>query len=297
MASSNGINNRRQTDNSYNTTAVNSNNTTDNSRSYLGSGHIEVKDSTFHIGNTSSKARIRTRKELEKLVEEEIGWEILSRQLFIADQDTHRSTILPLDWNEPKYFWITKNTDFTQWKSDANSKALWISGPHDRGMKEVSSHIIGVAKEKAIPVLYFFCSTATAAPGFIATVFAHTMLHLIVSSSSAGKAKLITKAFVQSLLREHIQVRKRLSQFTEDDCPSTAAAKILDASANELHKALMEATKIAKIQELSIIIDGIDITVPEGVVFVHNVYSFVKYMVDANPKFKVLLTSSRNADL
>ncbi|KAF8536540.1 hypothetical protein BDD12DRAFT_781372, partial [Trichophaea hybrida] len=59
----------------------------------------------------------------------------------------------------------------------------------------------------------------------------------------------------------------------------------------------MEATKIAKIQELSIIIDGIDITVPEGVVFVHNVYSFVKYMVDANPKFKVLLTSSQNANL
>jgi len=234
------------------------------------------------------------------LVEAEIDWDVLSGQLSVVDQDKYRSTVRLLDRNEPRFFWITKNIDFTRWESDANLPALWLSGPHNRGMEEVSSHIIGAAIEKARPsngsVLYFFCSTATKGRGSIATVFAHTLLHQIVTSSSADKAKSITAAFLKSLLGEHIR-RRRSSRFKENDSLLVSLENILDASDDELRRAFVEATGTAGIQELSIVIDGIDITIPEGVVFVHTVYSLMKDIVHANPKFKVLLTSIHNTAL
>ncbi|KAF8533438.1 hypothetical protein BDD12DRAFT_760981 [Trichophaea hybrida] len=81
--------------------------------------------------------------------------------------------------------------------------------------------------------------------------------------------------------------------FKENGSPSTIVKTILDVPANELHIALVEATRTAEIQELSIIIDGIDITEPEEVVFVQIIYSLVKKMMDAVSKFKALLTSSQ----
>jgi len=166
-------------------------------------------------------------------------------------------------------------------------------------MEEVSSHIVGVAKEKARSsnsiVLYFFSSTATKGRSSIATVFAHTLFHQIVTSSNTVKAKSITGAFLKSLLGEHI--RRRPSCFEENDTPLTLLENILDAPDDELRRALAEATSTAEIQELSIIIDGIDATLPEGIVFAHTIYSLVKHIVHANPKFKVLLTSIQNTTL
>jgi hypothetical protein len=219
--------------------------------------------------------------------------------LSVADQDKHRSMIPPLDRNEPKFFWITRNIDFTQWESEENSQVLWLSGPHNRGMKEVSSHIIEAAKEKAIQpnssVLYFFCSTATMTRGSIATVFAHTLLRQIVCSSSADKAKSIAVTFLRSLLGEHIR-RWRLSRFKENDTLSTSVKTILGVPDNELHFAIVESIRIAEIQELSIIIDGVDITSPDGEVFVQNVYFLVKDMMVTHPKFNVVLTSIQSTD-
>jgi len=72
---------------------------------------------------------------------------------------------------------------------------------------------------------------------------------------------------------------------------------ILDAPDDELRRAFVEATRTAAIQELSIVIDGVDITIPEEVDFAYTVYSLVKDIVRANPKFKVLLTSIHHTAL
>jgi hypothetical protein len=134
------------------------------------------------------------------------------------------------------------------------------------------------------------------ARGSIATVFAHTLLHQIVYSSSAGKAKSIAATFLKSLLGEHI-TRRRLSHFNKNDSLSMTVQNILDVPDNELYRALVEATRITEIQELSIIIDGIDINVPEGAVFVQNFYSLLQHMLYSVPKSKVLLTGIQNMDL
>jgi hypothetical protein len=231
------------------------------------------------------------------VVEKEINWRILSSQLSVADQDKHRSTISRLDWNEPKYFWITNNVDFIQWKSNKSSQALWLSGPDHRGMKEVSSHIIGATKEKAIQpnssVLYFFCSTAATTQGSIATVFAHTLLHQIVCSSSDDKAIQIAKAFLKSLL--HVQ--RDFSLFKKNHSLSETVEIILRAPASELRGALVAAIKIAEFQQLSIIIDGIDNTTQDEETFVQFVYFLVRHTTNTNSKFKAFLTSSQNPDL
>jgi len=195
---------------------------------------------------------------------------------------------------------MTKNIDFTQWESDENLQALWLSGLDQRGMRVVSSHIIGAAKKKAHKpngfVLYFFCSTATEARGSIATVFAHTLLHQIICSSSDNKAKAIVVAFLKSLLEAHSQ-RQRLSRFKKSDSLSKSIEILLNVPDNELHRALVEASRTAGIQELWIIIDGIDIITPEDNVFVQNVYCIVKHMMDSIPKLKALLTSSQNSNI
>jgi hypothetical protein len=226
-----------------------------------------------------------------------VDWSTLSPHLSFVDQDSHRSANLPLDQNAPEFPWITKDIDFMKWESDEKSQALWLSGPRD-GMKEVSSQAIYNAKENAIQsngcILYFFCATAGEARGSIATVFAHTLLHQIVCFSGAGDQ--ITTAFLTSLLEGHSQ--RSLSGFEKDDPLDTTVKKILAVPDEDLHIALVKAIAIAKLENLSLIIDGINIAVPKGNVFVRNVSILVDYMIEARTtRFKALLTSPQHSDL
>jgi hypothetical protein len=226
-----------------------------------------------------------------------VKWSTLSSQLSFIDQDSHRSTNVPLDQNTPEFPWITKNIDFIKWESDEKLQALWLSGPRDH-MKEVSSQVIYNAKENAIRsngcVLYFFCATTREAQSSIATVFAHTLLHQIVCFSGAGDQ--ITTAFLTSLLGGHIQ--RSLSDFKEDATLDTTVKKILAAPDNDLHTALVKAIAIAKLENLSLVIDGISILGPKDDVFVRNVSFLVDHMIDAGTtRFKALLTSPQHFEL
>jgi len=230
------------------------------------------------------------------IVATEIDWPTLRGQLSIVDQDKHRCTIVPLDQKAPKFPWITKDMDFLKWESDEKFQALWLSGPRNC-MKEVSSQVI--AKEKAFRpngcVLYFFCAAAREARGSIATVFAHTLLHQIVCYSGAGDQAIPT-AFLMSLLEGHIQ--RSLSRFGEDDDLETTVKNILDVPDEDLHIALVKAIAIAKLEDLSLTIDGINIAVSKGDTFVQNVSFLVDHMMDARTtRFKVLLTSSQHLEL
>ena len=164
-------------------------------------------------------------------------------------------------------------------------------------MKEVASQVI--AKEKTIRsngcVLYFFCASAGEARRSIATIFAHTLLRQIVSFSSAGD-QAITAAFLISLLEGHIQ--RSLSGFKKDDTLDTTVKKILTVPDEDLHIALVKVIAIAKLEGLSLIIDGIGITVSRDVTFVRNVSLLVRRMMDAGTtRFKALLTSPQDYEL
>jgi len=225
-----------------------------------------------------------------------VDWSTLSRHLSFVDQDRHRSTNVPLDENSPGFPWITKNIDFIKWESDEKSRALWLSGPRD-GMMGVASQVI--AKEKAIRsngcVLYFFCATARGARSSIATIFAHTLLRQIVCFWGA-EDQAITTAFLTALLERHIH--RSLSDFKKDDTLDATVEKILDVPDDDLHATLLEAIAIAKLEDLSLIIDGISIATSKDDAFVRNVSFLVDHVMDARTtRFKALLTSPQHSEL
>jgi len=207
--------------------------------------------------------------------------------LLSVDQNQLRSTISHHDLNEPKFYWITRNIEFTQWESANDSRALFLSAPPGHGVTEVCLHVMSLAKENSSQtkgsVLHFFCSSATESRP--STVLTHTLLHQIVCSANAGKADSIAAAFLNSLLGAHFRLHKQ--DFKEDDPLDTTMRKILNAPDNVLIEALAEAIKQAGFQELMIVVDGLwgDIA-----------HWLVKYIMQATPKLKALLTSRQNID-
>ncbi|KAF8541192.1 hypothetical protein BDD12DRAFT_531320 [Trichophaea hybrida] len=275
------------TDSSYNTV--------DNSRDYTNAKHDEVTHSTIHgnvhIGDIihppslpNPPIHTPTQGDLEKLVPT-IGWDQLSRQLSVIDQDKHRSPISPFNRNEPNHFWISKNIDFTQWESADPPRALLLSAPFGHGSTEVCSHIINQEKVSGEngPVLYFFCLSATKAKR--STSLTHTLLYQIVSCSSEN-ANSIAAAFLNTLVGRHFQ--RCTPDFKEDDSLDTTVKKVLDAPDNELIEALAEAIKKAGIRKLTIIVDSLwgDIA-----------SLLIENILEATSRLKALLTSRQNTSL
>ncbi|KAF8252541.1 hypothetical protein K440DRAFT_644732 [Wilcoxina mikolae CBS 423.85] len=238
--------------------------------------------------------------DLKKIIETQTEWSTLLGQLSVVDQDQYRSEISQLDRNGPNFYWVTRNMDFEKWESDDSVQVLWLSGPPNRGMTEVSSHAINLAKESAPeangPVLHFLCSAGARFGGSrsMTTLFTHTVLHQIVCYSSAEKSKSITTIFLNTLLEGHFR-RRDAPRFDKNDSVDTTMQKILDASDDDNFRALTAAFWEADIQELSVIIDGI-----EGGRFVQNVYLLIRHMMEATSatrKFKALLTCLPVSDL
>jgi len=212
-----------------------------------------------------------------------IDWNILWRQLSVIDQDQYLSTMLLFDFNNPSFFWITRNVDFEQWKSAGTSRGLFLRAPHGHGRMEICLHTIELAKQKACEtngtVLYFFCSSAPQSQG--STTLIHSLLYQIIHSSSDEKTNPIAAGFLNCLIRGHI---RRESDIRENDPLDENVRKILDAPHNELLEALVEAIKKAGIQELSIIVDGLQ----ENNSIVSMLFELLR---EAIPKSTYLLTS------
>jgi len=204
-------------------------------------------------------------------------------QLSVVDQDQYRSKMSPFDFNNPKFFWITKNIDFTQWESVDAPRALFLSAPFGHGTMEVCSQIINLAKKKAREtngsVLYFFCSSTPQSRRSVTLI--HTLLRQIICSSSDGRTNSIAAGFLNTLIGGHYQ---RSPNIREDDSVDETVRKLLDAPDSELLEALAEAIKEAGIKELSIIVDGLQENT--GIAF-----GLFELLREATPKSKLLLTS------
>ena len=204
-------------------------------------------------------------------------------QLSVVDQDQYRSTMPPFDFNNPNFFWITKNIDFAQWESVDTPRALFLSAPFGHGTTEVCSQIIELAKKKARETngaaLYFFCSSAPQSRRSATLI--HTLLCQIICSSSDGRTNSIAAGFLNALIGGHYQ---RSPDIREDDSVDETVRKLLDAPDSELLEALAEAIKKAGIQELSIIVDGLQ----ENTGVASGIFELLS---EASPKSKLLLTS------
>ncbi|KAF8532761.1 hypothetical protein BDD12DRAFT_785326, partial [Trichophaea hybrida] len=286
--SSNHITGSHNATNSGNATTTNSNNTTDISRIYhKDSKHIERH--IYNVGRDGSKTRSRRHnkilKSLGPLTEKSAFLGLLPP---MTNQDERISKIAPIQHNDPKLYWIFQDIDFKDWESTNRSQVLWLFGPPDRGITEVSSHFVSLAKQKASQtegaVFYFFCSMLEMERS-VATIFTNSVLRHILNGSGDDQAKKIVSTFLSTLLDKVLERDK--SRFRKEDSSTTTAKKILDASDSELLEALTKAVdEVKEIQETSIIIDRIDILRKEGAQFLEKFCS----QAIINPKFKALLT-------
>jgi hypothetical protein len=201
--------------------------------------------------------------------------------------------------------------DFEKWLSakdsqvsTKDSQVLWLSGPAECCIPDVSSRIIDLAK-KAHPdaqhsVLYFFCSAATTKVP-IAIIFVSAVVHQLVHCLPRRKKKAATTAFLQALLKEILREESlsdlNLCRFKAGDSEDAIVKEILKASSDRYWGALTAVMEIEREQGLSIIIDGLDKTKHKKYEFIKEVCEFIEYLRGRPSTTKVLLTSKPQPEI
>jgi hypothetical protein len=207
------------------------------------------------------------------------------------DQEKQKTATKSFDCDSSEFYWIFKNLDYNQWISANNSQLLWLSGPPECRVRNAVAHIVDVVNEASDvqrSVLYFFCSSATAAEPVSITFVCALVLQIVQYIPSHNT--LVITTFLRTLLdailsREHIQAR-----FRGDDSPITMVQKVLDASSNEYCDALTAVLRIDIAQELFLIIDGLDKIERQKVDFMKNVLTMIENLQESSLTVKAMLT-------
>jgi hypothetical protein len=221
----------------------------------------------------------------------------------MVDQEKHRSTIPSLNYDQPKLFWIFRNMDFRKWSTAGCPQVLWLSGPPECDIHQVSSYIVDQEKNRTSKtqylILYFFCSTAAKKEAVIVT-FIHTLLDQIVRYSPANKRILIIRRFLHSLLERAFKKGRtdwERRGFKEKDPPDTNIKKILNAPADELWAALEAVLDDEEQRGLSVVVDGLDKVEHQRGELIRGVRTFVKHLQQRTSEVKILLTSRPLAEI
>jgi hypothetical protein len=193
--------------------------------------------------------------------------------------------------------------DFKQWSTTSCPQVLWLSGPPECDIHQVSSYIVDQEKNRTSKtqyfVLYFFCSAAARKEPIIVT-FIHTLLHQTVSCSPTNKRILIVRRFLYSLLEGTFK-KERIPNwesrgFNEKDSPANIK-KILNAPAYELWSALEAVLGDEEQRGLSVVVDGLDKVEHQRGEFIGGLHTFVKHLQQRTSKVKILLTSRPLAEI
>jgi hypothetical protein len=186
------------------------------------------------------------------------------QMLSAIDQEEYKSQIPCLDHDQPAFYWIFKNVDFEQWIA-SSSQVLWLSGPSQCNIYQVSSHIVDCFQEQAHKtnkvVLYFFCSTAIGKESVV-TVFIHTFLSQFMCCSPPEKRMAIAKIFLHTLLNPSFEKSKggnqQLSFSNAQEPPEIVVQKALHARPDDLWTALKAALTNDVRSDILIVVDGLD---------------------------------------
>jgi hypothetical protein len=210
----------------------------------------------------------------------------------------------PFNFDDPGLYWIFRNMDFDQWKSD-RSEALWLSAPPEHKLHQVASHIVDLAKDPSNPqhcVLYFFCSAA--AGKRLGSVVFGTFLHQLVRRLDYSQRAPIIAVFLRTLLNAYLardDVLKGKRWWRENYTPNQIIEKVVASSLGketvEALKAVLELEQL-DIRELSIIIDGLDKAIENHETeFIQDLCALIFHVQRKPWRVKVLLTSRPQDDL
>ncbi|CVK85250.1 uncharacterized protein FPRN_06873 [Fusarium proliferatum] len=229
---------------------------------------------------------------------------------------------ITIDCQQQRFHWVFKNIDFKHWVQSSLSKGLWLSGPPECGLYEVSSYIAEPENTTWTPgsVLRFFCSLKKGDETSAKLV--RRLLFEIIYRSSTQQVSII-KGFLHTLRERLVKRRERDTERHERGEERRAAPKVIsewhhkldtvfkddgrpheviktmleEASAFDHWAALQAALDIEQDLEMLIIIDGLDDIEDHRNEFKDGVRGFVDYLLGRTTTAKILLTSRPRADL
>lgn len=230
-----------------------------------------------------------------------VDMDLILPMLSVVDQGRHKYTIPCLDHDRPEFYWIFRNLDFKQWNNPRCSQVLWLSGPPERNIDQVSSYIVDLEEKTALKtehiVLYFFCSSVSTNESIV-DVFFHTLLYEIVRYLPMNEKTTVVKSFLLTLHEQAFKTATSPSwktrQLNEEDPPDKKIKKLLKAPTNQLCAALEAALGYLHKREISIIVDGLD---KKKIELIMGVRAFIKCLQQRTPKAKILLTSRAQAEI
>ncbi|KAF5252683.1 hypothetical protein FANTH_2310 [Fusarium anthophilum] len=222
---------------------------------------------------------------------------------------------IAIDFHQQRFHWVSKNMDFEYWAQSSHPQVLWLSGPPECNLYEISAHIARAENALVAPghVLRFFCS---AKKGDVTSAkFVRSLLFQIISRSSTQQISII-KRFLHTLRKRLVKRRDRDAErrvppknisewhhkfdtvFKDDDSPYVVMKQMLEeASAAEHWAALQEALDAKRDLEMLIVIDGLDNIEDPRNEFKGGARGFADYLLERTTTAKLLLTSRPRNDL
>ncbi|KAL2782992.1 hypothetical protein BJX66DRAFT_143516 [Aspergillus keveii] len=185
----------------------------------------------------------------------------LFTMLSVVDQEAHNATIPMLDPDDPQFWWIFRNPDFFVWDSARSSAVLWLSGPPDRNVHQISSYTMNKEQradaESQKLILYLFCSTL-AKRRSAHVDFIHTFLHQFASGLPDGEGASAIKKFLRALHKLVFRDGWQTLRFGERDTPRQSITALLQAPFTHQWTALHTSLSKSIQRELVVVIDGLD---------------------------------------
>lgn len=207
-----------------------------------------------------------------------------------------------LKFDQPMFYWIFRNTDFEPWVKPNGSEVLWLSGPPECNITQVSSYMVNLENERALStghtVLYFFCS-ARKKP--IMATFVRSLLYQFINNSPMDKQISIIKLFLHDLLRK-ISKAKEVSDWKiwsaqEKDSPPTKVNALLNVPPENLWGALEVVLTNERDRKLTVVVDGVDKPRDEGPKFISRVRELIELLQEHSSEFRALLTSRPSTEM
>jgi len=223
--------------------------------------------------------------------------------LSAIDQDQYTTKIPPLDAGKPKYYWIFQNMDFKRWAL-ATSPVLWLSGPSECNLQQVSWHLANLANSQEVQetgdlVLYFFCSTLTrkgrrsVRSVSNTTVFVHTLLCQIIRELPDDGITAVT-VFLNTLLKA-IKRRPGESPLDPNQGYLMTMEAVIDASSDsDLWGALEQVINSENNLRLLLIVDGLEEAETHEDKIIGGIRLFIERL---EGKVNALLTSRPEDDI
>ena len=211
----------------------------------------------------------------------------------------HMPTIPYLDCDQPKFYWIFRNMDFRQWNNASYFQVLWLSGPPECSIHQVSSYVVNKATLKPeCCVLYFFCSAAAREKSVVSR-FIQTLLYQIICCSPVDKkisiVRKILHILVDGIFKREGAYNVELTNF--EGSPDIRLSGVVDGPTDELWTALEAVLADEQARELLIVVDGLDKVLHEKQEFISAVRAFVGHLQQRISKVKILLTSQPSNEI